>query len=197
MEDVAAIAARILHVRAADGAADYLRDLGGRDYTEDWTTANGKPGKIAEHIAYLEATRRVERGSRLLVEGVLGDYHRDLSVSHGLTAAILSAIATVADRGGNPPPGIWFGVEGAGEAVLVNAPALRKSWPAITGSPAPNENALGSALASLAVGGSGVRRIAGKSTRTWSIPVASVERVAELLQIGDPDLLPKRLRGAK
>lgn len=202
-EDVAAIAARILHARACAGAADYLRDLGGRDYTEDWTaraTPGGgtKPGKIAEHISYLEATRRVERGSRLLVEGVMGDYHRDLSVSHGLTAEILGAIATAADRG-NPPPGIWFGLGDAselGDVVHVNAPALRKSWPAITGNPAPNDNALASALASLAVGGSGVRRIAGKATRTWSIPVASVLRVAEILQIGDPDLLPGRLRGA-
>jgi hypothetical protein len=199
--DLDAIVARILYVRAATETGAYLSRLGGRARgTAEWVTRAGKPGKIAEHVHYLRETRRVADGDRFLIEGVLTDFHRDLTLSSGLSQQVLAVIAHHVHRAQAPAPGIFVG-DGATVAsgapagvVLVNAQALKGAWLGLTNTPPPAENEIASTLKALARGQYRPRVTTGEQVRCHAIPVGSVLRVAELLQIGDPERLERRLR---
>ena len=80
LEDFEAVANRVLHVHASRAATNLLARNGGRDYTADWVaidTPDGQvPGKIAQHIAWLEENHDVKhRGDRFLVPANVGKWH--------------------------------------------------------------------------------------------------------------------------
>ena len=80
LADLNAIAERVLYVPWAPVAKAYLVGLGRRTAqpTLGWVTgADGGPGKIAQHIAYIAASRRVVPGTRWVVEGIPVAYHRN------------------------------------------------------------------------------------------------------------------------
>lgn len=189
-EDIAAIAMRILHIRAADTAKQWLINIGGRAATRDWVQGAGrKPGKIAEHVAWLTANHPMTPGSRFLVEGVLSDYHRDLAANHGIASAVLATLAHCAIRKQHPT-GIEFGRVDEPGMVCVNMQVLRKQWTVLTSELPPSESVLAGALGALADGPSVTKQVSTGRMRIWRIPVSSILRVATLLQIGDPDTLP-------
>lgn len=138
-DDVDAIKQRIFHLPTDDTAARYLRKLGGRAYTEsnEWVTkADGSPGKICEFIRWVQETREVVRGKRLLVEGPPSDYHRRLLASSALSSQVLWAIAegllaneNKGERSGISAPGITTRLESSGKLfVWVNVSALHGKW---------------------------------------------------------------------
>jgi hypothetical protein len=208
-EDLDAIVERILYLPASPEAAEYLEDIGGREYTtkagwvlqsSDGGTTLDQPGKIAEHIAYLEQTRNVKPGPRFLVHGRIAEFHRDLTLTSGLTQSVLSAIAKHVDNAQTPLPGIIVGaryvdpVDGVERpAVWVNAEALTRSWVQLHGTQAPPEHEV-SATLKAAARGRERHRAPGIGQRWYHvIPGSSVLRVAELLQIGDAERIERRL----
>ncbi len=212
-DDVAAVAERILYLRAAPETAAYLEGIGGREVTVEWVGAPGTVGAIGRHVAWLAEHRPVRFGPRFLVHGAITDYHRDLATKHGIVAEVLAAVAHVAARvagGGKPPHGIAFPAPGAGPeaGVLVNVQTLRKVW-ATTGAPVPSEHTVANALSTISIGKRTIRDEGtidprgnrgtpgryGKQLRVWVLSPSHVLRVAEELQIGDPEAMRAILLG--
>lgn len=181
--DLLAIAERILHVRHANAPRDYLRWMGGRDFTADWVLdSDGKPGAIAKHAVWLAETRRVAAGSRFLVEGILEDWHRDLMGNSGIQGATLAALAHFLDR---DKPMIGIEVDVAAGIVYANAPSLRGAWGVLMGDQPPREGVLAKALRTLAGGAQTRRAFTGGRLRCYKIDLKDVLRRGEALQIGD------------
>ncbi len=100
MEDFEAVANRVLHVHASRAATNLLARNGGRDYTADWVaidTPDGQvPGKIAQHIAWLEENHDVKhRGDRFLVPANVGKWHIT-ELLQGILRDVLKAIGVAA-----------------------------------------------------------------------------------------------------
>lgn len=192
--DVEAIAQRILYLLASRAAGVFLREIGGRTATADWVQGDGgKVGRIGQHIMWLRANRQVKPGGRFLVEGRMTNFHRDLHLTAGIHGELLSLLATLGTAG-RSQPGILLGRTGAdgSPVVLANAPSVRRLWAPTLNANAPLDAEVVAALRALAVGEARVATPAGK-LRYYEIPAASVLRIADLYQIGDPDLLEKAL----
>jgi len=191
-DDLDAIVDRILHVQVGPNAAQYLRDIGGREATEGWVLkADATPGKIAEHAMWLAENRPITPGKRFLVEGVLTTFHRDLTLGAGMNAAVLAAVAHQLERGQDHPA-----VQcGHPDGVLVNGPHLRKLWTSLTQTIAPQETEVSGALATLSTGTARKDVKSVGRLRYYVIPSEAVLRVADILQIGDLDILEARIRG--
>ena len=184
-DDLEAIAERVLHIKHSADAAAWLQMLGGREHTQEWVfTKDGTPGIIAEHIAWLEATRAVTVGDRFLVEGELSDWHRDLVGSSGWMGATLAALAHFLHRRQASP-----GIQIDGDAVWVNVPTLRGLWGVLTGNTPPTEGQLAKALKTLSGGVDGRRRTDTGRLRFYKVSAPDIERRAIMLQIGDADEL--------
>jgi hypothetical protein len=88
-EDMDALVLRVAHILAdSEGAARYLREIGGRAATNHWPERN-----IPCHVQWLRETRQVERGSRLIVEGVRTAFHDSASNNTERGDIILRSIA--------------------------------------------------------------------------------------------------------
>jgi len=135
-DDVDAIKQRIFHLTASEDAADYLRRIGGREYTEAhaWVShEDGAPGAICEHLRWLQLTRSVSRGERLLVEGPPSQYHRRLLASSGLAPQVLWAIAeallhNAGAKADTPRRVITTGVGVRDGYVWANVSAIHDRW---------------------------------------------------------------------
>lgn len=185
-DDLAAIAERILHVYADEKVRSYLVDTD----TEGWVrTADGGPGKIPEHVAWLAETRQVTPGSRFLVSGRMTDFHASLTLSAGINEEVLGALAMWVMRR-QMDPGLTVGAPGE---VWVTTTALRTRWLSLTGSPPPLASEIAASLRTLASRTERIRLPTGERPRALVIPAEHVLRVAERLQIGDPDRLRSEL----
>lgn len=134
-DDVEAIKQRIFHLTASGDAARYLARLGGREYTEAeaWVAAeDGVPGKLCEHLRWLQMTRQVERGDRLLVEGPSSEYHRRLLASSGLAPQVLWVIAEALLHNQGAKQGSRRvavpGIEVREDMVWVNVSSMHDKW---------------------------------------------------------------------
>lgn len=191
--DVEAVADRIIYLAAGPEAAVYLAELGGRTATWDWVRRGDLPGKIAEHVLWLRANRQVTPGTRFLVHGRMTNFHRDMAITSGINGDLLAVLATAAEQGAKQPGVIYGEQDDQGvHVVLVNAPAVRRMWAPLLHAQPPGDADIAGALRALATGQRRVRGPGGQ-LRFYEIPAASVLRIAELLQIGDPDVLEKRL----
>lgn len=132
MDDLDAIAARLFYVVFGKAAEMYLRSLGGRPYTEAQGWVNGernRPGRIAQHIAWLRENRPVKppAGNRLLIEGRMVDFHRDLVLRSPVTSMVAEAVLlALVKRGTRTPAATW---DKSGH-VAVNAGKLLDAWTA-------------------------------------------------------------------
>lgn len=184
--DLRAIAARILHIAPDPRAEAYLESI---DTTAlGWVRGKGTAGpRIARHITWLRETRGVELGGRFLVQGELTTFHTDLALSSGCNEQTLAALAHHIDRGQKSPGIITGEGEGEEEEVWVNSPTLRGRWTALLDEPAPSEAEVSAALRMLSTGRARASPGGKQRRRYYRIPMASVRRVAERLQIGDLD----------
>lgn len=188
-QDLAAIAQRVLYIKNNPQAADFLRGLGGRVRTKNWVNGpDGSVGAVGQHITWLKENRQVTPGGRFLVEGVMGDWHRDLMGSSGLSGAVLGAVAHYVQRGQYDE-----GLELYKGDVLVNAPALRRLWGALTGDKSPRETTLVKSLRTLSNDKTVRRRTSTGRLRFYKLNGADVLRTAENLQIGDVDKMKEEL----
>ena len=182
-QDLEAIAQRVLYVQHDDGAANYLKSLGGRATTKHWVMmADGSAGLVARHVKWLAENRQVTQGARFLVEGEMVDWHRDLMGASGLQGAVLCALAHYChsqqyDEGVQPSQG----------ALLVNAPSLKRLWGSLQSDKAPRETSLVKALRTLSNDKTVRRATAAGRLRFYKIEGADIIRTAENLQIGDTD----------
>jgi hypothetical protein len=87
-DDVEAIGERILYLQPAPEARDFLLSLGDRP-RERWVNGNG----LAAHCLWLHQNHEYERGSRFLVEGKQGSFHRSLAISTSVSSAICEWLA--------------------------------------------------------------------------------------------------------
>ena len=193
LDDINAIAARILYVKTDPLAKTYLDRIGGRNQTHNWVLDGHAPGKIAEHITWLAETRTVEYGPRFLVEGALVDFHRDLAIKSGNNLQVLGAIATQLHK--NMHAGSGYSTAAAKvykKHVLVNLPALTGQWVALTNTRPVSAVSLISALESLADG-----TTVQNGVPFYKIPPAAVLRAAVLLQIPNIDKVRRVLNGER
>lgn len=193
LDDIHAIAARILYVRTDPLAKAYLDRIGGRNQTHDWVLNGHAPGKIAEHITWLAETRSVDYGPRFLVEGALVDFHRDLAIKSGNNLQVLGAIATQLHKNMHATGG--FSTAAARvykKHVLVNLPALTGQWVALTNTRPVSSVSLISALESMADG-----TTVQNGVPFYKIPPMAVLRAAVLLQIPDIGRVRRVLNGER
>jgi len=162
-----AIGVRLRHIKAREEAREYLRELGGADYTY----ANEWPKRIAEHIEYLHLNEAVTRGDRLLVEGSGKDYVRDIASREGLAGQVREILVDLLDRmleAASPKDHeksteamtkaelehqvVIFRSDFPGQ-VLVSGRNLRANWARLSGEDrAPGWRDIGSALETLTGG---------------------------------------------
>jgi len=180
-DDLMAIAERILHIKHSETAKNYLKCMGGREFTSNWVLEkNGSPGAIPKHIKYLAENRKVSSGTRFLVSGIISDWHRDLMGNSGIQGAILAALAHFIDRDRKVE-----GIIVEKGSVYVNVPSLRGQWGLLMGDHPPREGALATALKTLA-GNRQVRKsFPSGRLRCYKLELEDVIRRAEALQIGD------------
>lgn len=154
--DEDAIGERVLRIDVADDAGGYLAGRGGRSFTAEWVRrSDGFPGLIAEHLAWLAATRAVKRGDRFLVHGDAAEWARTVGLREGLPSTILEVIRgkagdsrRIRDRSGNEINPFLFHQDGS---VMVYTQPLAAAWPDLAGGSAPTSTALGRALKKLGV----------------------------------------------
>ena len=184
--DIQAITGRILHVSVSKHARVYLDDIGGRQATESggWVTdRDGGPGRIARHIAWLEATRAVDHGKRYLVQGKATAYHQRMAISTGITTPVLMAVANAWGR--SAQKGMGVSLDEGGEIVWVNSTHLQTHWERFVGASSdkvPSIPTITKTLASLSPDSNPLRkqtRYQAKNARHWGVPVELVIQVAK------------------
>jgi len=135
--DLEAIAIRILHLDVDARAADYLT----QHDTASWVAkADGSPGLICEHLAWLRQHHKIQkRGRRFLVEGEVGAWLRRQSTQSGLAQDVLVALVramTDLEHADDPVSGEATArglVSSVAGHVLVGATDLHRAWPLLTG----------------------------------------------------------------
>ncbi len=179
--DRRAIVERITHLTVSIDARYFIEGLGGREATEGWVRrADGKPGKIAEHIQYLAETRRVEPGKRYLVEGIETDYHRSFARSAGITDRILQiVIRSVTSSGG---PMSRSGATVLDGSVYANAEQIQRQWESATGEKKkPGPRLVAAALKAVSPDrkSKAVRQADGGVLRFWRLDTRTLVEAAE------------------
>jgi len=130
VEDISAVAARILYFKCDPGAATYLKSLGGFEGTTDWIYSD----RIAKHALWLRDNRTAKRGSRFLVEGGIDIVHRNLATNGNTRNRTVEWICrAMLEKWMEPNPGIRFG----GGELYVNASFVQKKWEALLGDNRP------------------------------------------------------------
>lgn len=187
--DLAAVRLRLGYIKVpgedtgVSPAAQVLHDLGAaqgltaKQYTNRWVEG----GALAEHILWLSATRKVQAGHRLLVEGWDSPLTTRLSLSVGAAGNVAHAICS----------GVLHGYVGAAlhvedGVVYVNPEQLASDWDRVTGNTedrCPSPAARIAACRSLAEGRQARKRVqqGGKATqvRFWAIPAERLAIVAQ------------------
>lgn len=126
VEDISAVAARILYFKCDPGAAEYLTSLGGFQGTSDWI----KGDIIARHALWLRQNRQVKKGPRFLIEGGVDIVHRNLATSGNTRNRTVEWICrAMLEKWMEPNPGIRFG----GGELYVNASFAQKKWEELLG----------------------------------------------------------------
>jgi hypothetical protein len=125
-----ALGERLLHFDISKNASDWLRRMGGRDYTEGWVGTGTVPGRIAQHIWYLFLNRgSVQAGNRFLVHGNATGLFEKAMLDDGLMPYVAIALETslsIFAKNGEMPDG-WalqdgtVGVNGSTLAAKVDA----------------------------------------------------------------------------
>lgn len=184
-DDLKAIALRIGYIHCPDDAADYLRQLGGREHTESWVAG----GSIAEHVLWLNEERAVKPGDRYLVEGWESELTTNLATMSGFAGNVAVAIATlIGEERMKDLPQCQVG---DGE-ILVNARELMRNWRQLMGpdQQTPHEYELTDALRTIALGRCR-KRMLGKHVSLWAIDPGHVYAVAERQHLFDVEELTK------
>lgn len=176
---IEAVRRRCLGVTVGSGARDYLEALGGRAGTLDWVPPGGDPGKVAEHIAWLQTQRPVEWSGRLPVEawiseelsdGAITGRHDDMEVWLSVIQAVLKDARSIAHI--DEPGTVWVSSKGVFEGwVGLGRPLdTRPSWPAAN-----------STIANASPATTSVRKYAekgGRQIRFWPVPSKYLVKVA-------------------
>lgn len=195
--DIEAIKLRIGYVRANKEAEGWLakraKELGldsARQLVDGWKT----DGVFAQHILWLQATRRIKHGQRFLVEGWDSPLTEALPTSVGSTGGIVDAIieAMTTPRFSHEQ---FLSVRWFNNCVYVSNPLLAAEWQDILpGEKLPHNTGRLKALKSLSGGNSKTLdlNIPGKARSQkyyWEIPVNLIAQVADQRKIGDPKKL--------
>lgn len=183
VDDINAVAARILYFKCDSQAADYLTSLGGFEGTKDWINAD----RIAKHMLWLNTTRDVKKGSRFMVEGGLDIVHRNLATNGATRERTVEWICrAMIEFWAEKNPGIRFG----GGELFVNASFVQQKWDQILKDPhIPSLKKIGQAFKPLSTG---ERRLKidgarGEARRAdfYKIDPQFIYDSVSLMQIGD------------
>lgn len=132
VDDIEAVAARILYFKCSPEAAKYLKKLGGNEGTADWVDGD----RIAKHALWLRQNREAKRGTRFLVEGGVDVTHRNsIATSGGQTRsrAVEWICRAMLEDWMEPNPGIRFG----GGELYINASFVQQNWEKLLGDNRP------------------------------------------------------------
>jgi hypothetical protein len=184
VEDIAAVAARILYFKCSPDAAGYLRSLGGFEGTADWVYSD----RIAKHALWLFRNRQAKRGSRFLVEGGVDVVHRNLATNGAARDRTVEWVCrAMLEPWPDKNPGIRFG----GGELFVNALFVQQKWEAMLADPkVPSLKKIGQAFRPLALGerrfpiGSDKRNGRYRRADFYSIDPQFIYDSATSLQIG-------------
>lgn len=156
--DEDAIGVRIILVDCCLEAKEWLAKRGGRKGTADWVSyPDGRPGRIAETIAWLAAHRKVVPGIRFLVHGDADEWASRIGTRKGLPATIIDAIVsylalTPQQRQELPEhPFKWD--EAYPDHIIVSNQSLRACWLLLLGERPPSHIKVAQALQKLAPAG--------------------------------------------
>jgi len=196
-ESIEAIAERILYVQAGPEAGEYLRSLGGREHTEDWV----RGGALVRHVLWLEQTRKVVPGNRLLVEGTSETLMARVAGKVGMNRHIVAALCryldqyadrrvrTATDRVmGDLGPVYHPRIYVQDGDLWVNLEALHERWPLLHGGrDQVTRDALAQGLRSLSRGRKFRRKVEGKLEYVYQVDGAEILASASSLGLGDTD----------
>lgn len=173
LADLDAIVERILHFRVDDAAGRAARAVLADGGTAGWVTrADGSPGDVPEHLAWLAATREVIPGARWVVAGHRTPWHDGLLWHVPLYAAVLGGVVSGLTR--RPAPVF---VRDADGHVPVAAATLHARWPELVleDGRRPTRHRVGEVLASLAAdGGGGTWRVDGRIVEAYAATLGEV-----------------------
>lgn len=184
-DDESAIGKRIAFIRIGPTAVGLLESM----CSDEWVDTAGKaPGKLVRHIAWLQATRKVQTGKRFLVEGDAEAWVKGAARRGGLQQEALIAIARVASGGGGEfteaERAVWF----ESGVALVSVDRLQKLWGRIMpgSTRAPTMNSLASAFSVVAPETS-QRTFDYQRVRVRTVPMQPVLDAATVAGIGIED----------
>lgn len=192
-DDVAAVVERVRFIRVPPSAKTYMEDIGGYETTHDWVEyADGRPGKFAEHLVWLEKNRTVVPGKRFLVAGVPTPWHEDILSTTSIRADVLSVVARGICSDGLRPGNVAEkapDIIGALHGVWVDPVALRKRWFALSSDPnVPSARSVATALRAVRV----------RETRTsqgmrFLVPANAILSAAAAVAVGDSEKIERLL----
>lgn len=195
-DDLKAVVKRVRFIRVPAAAEGYMEAIGGEKATFDWVRyPDGRPGKFAEHLVWLEQNRTVVPGSRFLVEGVPTTWHEDILSTTNERADVLSVVARAISSAGLGPNSCAdkaADIIGGLHGVWVDPVAVRKRWFALTNDPnVPGARNLATAL----------RAVRTREARTaqgmrFLVPASAILSAASAVAVGDPDKIAKLLAPA-
>lgn len=139
LEDRDAIATRLFHLDASDGAAArYLREKGGMEFTRGWIdAADGTRGddRVARHFLYLYQSRDpVPHGNRLLVEGSGTDsIIVDMTTESGIATDVIETVLHILENPNARQHTKGFSVDEPMGAIYVTATPIVDYWHKIIG----------------------------------------------------------------
>ncbi len=186
---IEALALRFLHVDVGSASADYLKSLGGYEYTKAWVAGNA----LAEHAVWLEQTRTVVEGTRLIVEGDSSEMIDHMTIRNTPTARVCERLADCLHKG---EARNTRGVRAGDNKILVNAALFHETWdsdaPLSRGdNRKPSLTTISKALAKLAHNTANgpkrgkIKLLNGELANAYDIRSDFVFDTAERLQIGD------------
>lgn len=190
--DTAAIGARILGLSVSRDPADWLEASGGRKFTKDWLPPGGRPGRLLQHIAWLQSQRSSHSGGRFAVLAqVSSEISEGAMLSTDEDTTIWLAVARALECGNTDvarvhEPGV----------VYVSGGALYSAWPSLGMdlSERVTMAAIARALRQASESASSVtipRNDYTATLRYWSIPSSLVLRAARDVGAGNHALLMK------
>lgn len=194
IDDEEAVAERLLHIPVGPRAGQYLRELGGRPYTE-----GRLPGSrnwiplIAQHVAWLHQNRAVQHGARLLVHGDAEKWVRQVGSRHGIQAVVGELVSHEASKfgtagginlGGEQP--VYLDPEQPG-VVWASARGLKRVWERYFSEKGPSVSAIRTALQRLSrVSEPPQKRIGSKRPRLFPVPLDALPEFDRELPVATP-----------